>query len=82
MAPALVNEGNIVNDPHHGTINTQDMTEDKSMASSAVLHRSLHHDPLLVVSASGNYLNLSNGQQIFDASGGAAVACLGHGNEK
>lgn len=49
---------------------------------SAVLHRSLHHKPLHAVSAKGNYLYLSNGQKIFDATGGAAVACLGSGNER
>lgn len=49
-------------------------------STSAVLHRSLHHDPHRVVSAKGNHLVLSNGQRIFDATGGAAVSCLGHGN--
>ena len=49
--------------------------------SSAVLHRSLHHEPLHVLSAKGNYLYLDNGQQILDATGGAAVSCLGHRNE-
>ncbi|GAB7353996.1 hypothetical protein MBLNU459_g4589t1 [Dothideomycetes sp. NU459] len=49
---------------------------------SAVLHRSLHNDPLKVVGAQGNYLHLSNGQKILDATGGAAVSCLGHGNER
>jgi adenosylmethionine-8-amino-7-oxononanoate aminotransferase len=47
---------------------------------SVVLHRSLHHQPLHVTSAKGNYLHLSNGQKILDATGGAAVACLGSGN--
>ncbi|KAF2485630.1 pyridoxal phosphate-dependent transferase [Neohortaea acidophila] len=51
-------------------------------ATSGVLHRSLHQDPLRVVSAKGNYLHLNNGQKVFDASGGAAVACLGHGDER
>ena len=49
---------------------------------SAVLHRSLHHKPLHAVTAQGNYLYLSNGQKIFDATGGAAVACLGSGNQR
>jgi adenosylmethionine-8-amino-7-oxononanoate aminotransferase len=49
---------------------------------SAVLHRSLHHKPLHAVAARGNYLYLSNGQKIFDATGGAAVACLGNGNQR
>ena len=50
--------------------------------SSAVLHRSLHHKPLHVISAKGNSLYLDNGQRILDATGGAAVSCLGHGNER
>ena len=50
--------------------------------SYAVLHRSLHHKPLHVLSAKGNYLYLDNGQKILDATGGAAVSCLGHGNER
>jgi adenosylmethionine-8-amino-7-oxononanoate aminotransferase len=49
---------------------------------SAVLHRSLHHKPLHAITARGNYLYLSNGQKIFDATGGAAVACLGSGNQR
>jgi adenosylmethionine-8-amino-7-oxononanoate aminotransferase len=48
---------------------------------SAVLHRSLHDLPKRVVKASGLTLTLNNGQEIIDASGGAAVSCLGHGNE-
>ena len=49
---------------------------------SAVLHRDLHRDPLQVVKASGLYLTLSDGRKIIDASGGAAVSCIGHGNEQ
>ena len=51
-----------------------------SLSSSVVLHRSLHEDPKRVVCASGLYLTLDNGQHILDATGGAAVACLGHGH--
>lgn len=50
--------------------------------TSFVLHRSLHAKPAYVVGAQGNYLHLSNGQRILDASGGAAVACLGHGDAR
>jgi len=49
---------------------------------SAVLHRSLHYKPLHVLSAKGNSLYLDNGLKILDATGGAAVSCLGHGNER
>ncbi|KAI1384651.1 PLP-dependent transferase [Hypoxylon trugodes] len=34
---------------------------------------------LLVMGGNGNYLHLSDGRQILDACGGAAVACIGHG---
>lgn len=49
---------------------------------SAVLYRTLRERPKTVIGSSGNYLHLENGQAIFDASGGAAVSCLGHGNER
>jgi adenosylmethionine-8-amino-7-oxononanoate aminotransferase len=48
---------------------------------SSVLHRTLHELPKTVVKASGLTLTLNDGQEIIDATGGAAVACLGHGNE-
>lgn len=83
LAPSttLVNDGNVV----------QQRTDDQEVAGteanaqlsrSAVLHRSLHDDPHRVLSAKGNHLRLSNGQSIFDATGGAAVACLGHGDDR
>lgn len=52
----------------------------KKQILSAVLHRSLHDQPLKVLKADGLYLHLENGQRVVDASGGAAVACLGHNN--
>ncbi|KAI0600940.1 exocyst complex protein exo70 [Biscogniauxia sp. FL1348] len=47
---------------------------------SAVLHRTLHREFPRIKSGSGHYLLLEDGRKIFDASGGAAVACIGHGN--
>lgn len=44
---------------------------------SAVLHRDLHHDFLEVARGEGNHLILEDGRKVFDASGGAAVACVG-----
>ena len=82
---SLMNDGNVVEEPTalkngiEGDSATSKKTNDNR---STVLHRSLHQDPLRVTSAKGNYLELSNGQKIFDATGGAAVACLGHGNEQ
>jgi len=49
---------------------------------SHVLHRSLRSDPELALHAEGMMLHLANGQSVIDAAGGAAVACIGHGNER
>lgn len=62
--------------PQHNGIN-----EHGAAAGSSVLHRTLHELPKTVVKASGLTLTLNDGQEIIDATGGAAVACLGHGNE-
>ncbi|KAI9810097.1 MAG: hypothetical protein M1827_006708 [Pycnora praestabilis] len=70
---AIINDGNVV---------YASKSDGQSSNGSAVLHRNLHQAPHKVVSASGNYLELVNGQKILDATGGAAVACLGHGNER
>ncbi|RDW63397.1 hypothetical protein BP6252_10942 [Coleophoma cylindrospora] len=51
-------------------------------ASPSLLHRSLFEQPQTVSSASGSYLTLHDGRQILDGCGGAAVACIGHGNEE
>ncbi|PNS18272.1 hypothetical protein CAC42_7641 [Sphaceloma murrayae] len=67
MAPALVDTPPLPLSPSK-----------PSPPTSSVLHRTLHTKPLSVLSASGPYLHLSNGQRILDATGGAAVSCLGH----
>ena len=48
---------------------------------SRVLHRSGAIPPV-AVGGEGIYLHLADGTKIIDASGGAAVACLGHGNQR
>jgi adenosylmethionine-8-amino-7-oxononanoate aminotransferase len=75
MPPAVLNDGNVVQvtAPHKDTADPH---------SSNVLHRSLRLLPHKVVAAEGLYLSLSNGQKILDATGGAAVSCLGHGNKR
>ena len=81
----IVNDGNVVEGVAPLASNGDDGSVRKANGyrrSSVVLHRSLHFDPHRVLSAKGHYLHLSNGQRIFDATGGAAVACLGHGNER
>lgn len=49
---------------------------------SHLVHRSLRSDPPLAVSGQGIYLRDAAGHQIIDGSGGAAVACLGHGHPR
>ncbi len=49
--------------------------------SSRVLHRSGSIPPT-AVGGEGIYLHLADGRKIIDGSGGAAVACLGHGNRR
>jgi adenosylmethionine-8-amino-7-oxononanoate aminotransferase len=52
----------------------------KTMASqkSRVLHRSLRETPPRAVGGEGVWLIAEGGRRILDASGGAAVSCLGH----
>lgn len=50
------------------------------MANTHVFHRHLHHQPPLAAGGQGVYLSDSDGRQYIDASGGAAVSCLGHGH--
>ena len=49
---------------------------------SHVLHRTLKGEIPVVNGADGNYLIDNNGKRYLDASGGAAVSCLGHTNER
>jgi adenosylmethionine-8-amino-7-oxononanoate aminotransferase len=49
---------------------------------SHLVHRSLRSDPPLAVRGQGIYLYDAAGREIIDGSGGAAVACLGHGHPK
>jgi adenosylmethionine-8-amino-7-oxononanoate aminotransferase len=49
---------------------------------SHLVHRSLRSDPPLAVSGQGIYIRDAAGHQIIDGSGGAAVACLGHGHPR
>lgn len=56
---------------------TSSQTNGNGNYKSAVLHRDLHHDFPELLRAEGHYLYLKDGRKIFDASGGAAVACVG-----
>ena len=45
-----------------------------------VFHRDARTDPPLAVAGAGPYLTDREGRRYLDASGGAAVSCLGHGH--
>lgn len=82
MSPqAIINDGNVVV-ADTSKSSRQNTTATDPKHQSAVLHRSLHSDPLTVIGGQGSYLYLSNGQTILDATGGAAVACIGHGHPR
>ena len=50
---------------------------------SRVLHRSLRGAaPPIAVSGHGVWLRTADGREVLDASGGAAVSCLGHGHAR
>ncbi|KAF2204908.1 aminotransferase [Delitschia confertaspora ATCC 74209] len=54
----------------------------KNATATAILHRRIPNEPPKCVASSGNYLGLVDGRQILDATGGAAVAAIGHGNAR
>lgn len=49
-----------------------------SIRTSRVLHRSLRETPPKAIGGKGVYLFAEDGRRVIDASGGAAVSCLGH----
>ncbi|MBK6867932.1 MAG: aspartate aminotransferase family protein [Burkholderiales bacterium] len=50
------------------------------MSSTHVFHRSLLSTPPVAVRGQGVWIEDAAGQRYLDASGGAAVSCLGHGH--
>ncbi|KAF2466378.1 PLP-dependent transferase [Lindgomyces ingoldianus] len=70
----VLNDGNVIVEAKVNRVN--------GTPKSSILHRHIHHDPITVKAASGNYLELSDGRKVLDATGGAAVSCLGHGNQR
>ncbi|MGH6637181.1 MAG: aspartate aminotransferase family protein [Polaromonas sp.] len=50
------------------------------MTTTHVFHRHLRYTPPVAVSGSGVWLTDESGKRYLDASGGAAVSCLGHGH--
>ncbi|MDE2008262.1 MAG: aspartate aminotransferase family protein [Rhodospirillales bacterium] len=49
---------------------------------SRLLHRTLSAEPIMATGGQGVYLHTADGRRVIDGSGGAAVACLGHGNAR
>ena len=45
-----------------------------------VFHRHLRRTPPVAVAGHGMFITDATGKQYLDASGGAAVSCLGHGH--
>ena len=52
----------------------------RHMNQTHVIHRSLRATPPVAVSGEGVWLIDAGGKRYLDASGGAAVSCLGHGH--
>jgi adenosylmethionine-8-amino-7-oxononanoate aminotransferase len=53
-----------------------------NVAKSRLFNRSTRSAPHRMVGGSGNTISLSNGWRILDASGGAAVSCIGRVDER
>jgi len=49
---------------------------------SRILQRTLTANPDIALSGKGIRLHLASGKTVIDGSGGAAVACIGHGNRR
>ncbi|KAI9932281.1 hypothetical protein ASPWEDRAFT_39839 [Aspergillus wentii DTO 134E9] len=58
------------------------MTQGNPIPQSAMLHRDTRFIPKKAISSKGSYIYLEDGQKFLDSTGGAAVSCLGHGNEQ
>lgn len=52
------------------------------VSKSSLLYRNIHAAPRHVIASEGNFLMLSDGTKLLDATGGAAVSCLGHNNQR
>jgi adenosylmethionine-8-amino-7-oxononanoate aminotransferase len=51
-------------------------------SQSSVLYHQLRQPPLNIVGGRGSYLITDSGQEILDATCGAAVSCLGHSDTR
>ncbi|KAF4632116.1 hypothetical protein G7Y89_g6012 [Cudoniella acicularis] len=67
--------------PSNGHSNSNG-TKPTTKRTEFLLDRNLHKSFPLVVGGKGNLLYLADGRTVFDATSGAAVSCLGHGNPR
>lgn len=67
-------------DDHAISYAVKDISQEKPIGY--LLDRDLNKAPKEVVGSSGSWIYLKNGQKVFDATCGAAVACLGHQNKE
>jgi len=58
------------------------MISPETQRPSAVLHRDLRRTPPVAVAGEGAYILDDTGKRYLDASGGAAVSCLGHNHPR
>lgn len=63
-----------------GSVVKGDEPLDDFFQNSYIFHRSFSQKPRHIIAQSGLTLTLDDGTQIIDATGGPAVACLGHNN--
>ena len=60
----------------------KEVHDNVSSDQSGVLYRQLRQKPMNIVGARGSYLITDCGLEILDATCGAAVSCLGHGDAR
>ena len=63
-------------------MSTARTAEPSPMPRTRILHRSLRETPPVATGGHGVWLVGSDGQEVLDGSGGAAVSCLGHGHPR
>lgn len=76
----------ISNDPittnEHNAVPATITTKGVKATETSVWSRDLRIEFPCIVGSRGNFLSLNDGREILDASGGAAVACIGHGDTR
>lgn len=79
MAPYIEDSQRVTEGISQTTIKT---SNEHVPRKTAVLHASLKTAPSKAVKASGCFITTAEGRHILDASAGAAVASIGHGNQR